>query len=59
MEDYEVCSCNNINKSTIVKAILEKGLTTLKEVQDETTAGTECGGCCDDIEDILKEINNS
>ena len=58
MEDYEVCTCNNIYKSTIVKAILEKGLKTLEEVQDETTAGTVCGSCCDDIEKILKEINS-
>ncbi len=56
MEDYEVCSCNNINKSMIVKVIKEKGLTTLEEVQNETTAGTVCGGCCDNIEDIIKEV---
>jgi NAD(P)H-nitrite reductase large subunit len=29
----------------------------VEEVQTETTAGTVCGGCVDDIEDILKEIN--
>jgi nitrite reductase (NADH) large subunit len=55
MEDYEVCSCNSINKSTIVKAIKEKGLTTLEEVKYETTAGSVCGGCCEEIEEILKE----
>ena len=59
MEDYEVCTCNNINKSTIVKAILEKGLTTLEEVQNETTAGTVCGACCDEIEAIIIEVNNN
>jgi len=46
-----------IIKSEIVKAIKENGLKTVEEVQDETTAGTGCGGCIPDIEDILKEIN--
>lgn len=57
MEDIEICHCNGILKSEIVKAIKEKGLTTVEEVQDITTAGTVCGGCIPDIEDILKEIN--
>jgi bacterioferritin-associated ferredoxin len=44
-------------KSEIVKAIKEKGLTTVEEVQDATTAGTTCGSCIPAIEDILKEIS--
>jgi len=44
-------------KSEIVKAIKENGLKTLEEVQEATDAGTGCGGCIPDIEDILKEIN--
>lgn len=57
MEDIEICHCNGIMKSEIVKAIREKGLKTLEEVQDATEAGTVCGGCVDDIEGILKEVN--
>lgn len=57
MEDIEICHCNGIMKSEIVKAIREKGLKTLEEVQDATEAGTVCGGCVDDIEEILKEVN--
>ncbi|HAX93459.1 MAG: (2Fe-2S)-binding protein [Bacteroidales bacterium] len=57
MEDIEICHCNGIMKSEIVKAIKEKGLKTLEEVQDATEAGTVCGGCVDDIEEILKEVN--
>lgn len=57
MEDVEICHRNSILKSEIIKAITEKGLKTVEEVQDETTAGTTCGGCIPDIEDILKEIN--
>lgn len=57
-EDVEICNCLSIMKSEIVKAIKDKGLKTVEEVQDETNAGTVCGSCIPDIEDILKEINN-
>lgn len=56
-EDIEICHCMGIMKSEIVKAIKEKGLTTIEEIQEETTANTGCGGCTDDIEDILREVN--
>ncbi|MBP6662378.1 MAG: (2Fe-2S)-binding protein [Paludibacter sp.] len=57
-EDIEICNCLGIMKSEIVKAIKDKGLHTVEEVQDETNAGTVCGSCIPDIEDILNEINN-
>jgi NAD(P)H-nitrite reductase large subunit len=56
-DDIIICNCNEIHKSTIVKAIREKGLSTVEQVQEETTAGTVCGSCIEDIESILKEIN--
>jgi NAD(P)H-nitrite reductase large subunit len=57
-DDIIICNCNEIYKSTIVKAIREKGLSTVEQVQEETTAGTVCGSCIEDIESILKEMNN-
>ncbi len=58
MENDEIiCNCNEVYKSTIVKAIKEKGLKTFEEVGEETDAGTVCGQCEDDIQDILDEIN--
>lgn len=45
-------------KSEIVQAIKEKGLKSVEEVGEATGAGTICGGCIPDIEDILKEINS-
>jgi len=56
-EDVHICYCNGINKGEIVKAIKEKGLTTVDEVSDETSAGAICGGCVSDIEEILEEVN--
>lgn len=44
-------------KSEIEKAIKEKNLKTVEEVQEETEAGTVCGSCIPDIEEILDELN--
>jgi NAD(P)H-nitrite reductase large subunit len=55
--DEIICNCNEITRGEIIKAIKEKGLKTVEEVGDETTAGTVCGGCQDDIQEILNEIN--
>jgi len=57
MEDIEICHCNGVMKSEIVKAIMEKQLQTVEEVQEATEAGTTCGGCIPEIEEILDEIN--
>ncbi|MDX9727027.1 MAG: (2Fe-2S)-binding protein [Bacteroidales bacterium] len=56
-DDIIICNCNEIYKGEIVKAIREKGLKTVDEVGEATTAGTVCGGCQDDIQAILDEIN--
>lgn len=56
-QDIEICHCMGVMKSEIMRAIREKNLKTFEEVQEATEAGTVCGGCQDDIEDILKEIN--
>ena len=55
--DEIICNCMEVYKSTIVKAIKEKGLKTVEEVGEATDAGTVCGGCQDDIQEILDEIN--
>lgn len=57
MSKEVICQCLEIYKSEIEKAIKEKGLTTIEEVGEETEAGTLCGGCQDDIQEILDEIN--
>lgn len=56
-DDIIICNCNEIYKSEIIKAIKEKGLKTVEEVGEETTAGTVCGECLDDIQAILDELN--
>ncbi|MTK52216.1 (2Fe-2S)-binding protein [Paludibacter sp.] len=55
MEDM-ICNCNQITKGDIINAIQQKGLTTVEEIQDVLDAGTVCGSCVEDIEEILKSV---
>lgn len=44
-KDYEVCNCRKITLSEIEIAITEKNARTLRDIQDITTAGTDCRHC--------------
>ena len=52
-----ICNCMDITRGTIIDAIKNNNLKTVDEVGDATEAGTVCGSCQDDIEEILKTIN--
>lgn len=56
-DDPIICTCNEIRQSEIEKAIRDKKLKTIEEVQNETSAGTVCGACVDDIFLILEKMN--
>jgi len=53
-----VCNCMQITKGEIVEAIKAGNLNTIEEVGDITEAGTVCGTCQDDIEEIINETTN-
>lgn len=42
---YEVCNCKKITIAHIENVIKNQNATTLREIQDLTTAGTECRHC--------------
>jgi len=44
-KDYEVCNCRKISLERIVEAVLEKDAKTLGDIQNITTAGTDCRHC--------------
>lgn len=48
-----VCVCNSITYGQIIEAIEKKGLKTVEEVGDATQAGTTCGACQDQIQEII------
>lgn len=52
-----ICHCFDVSREEIEKAIHEQGLKTVDEVGEATNAGTGCGGCQDQIQEILDEIN--
>jgi NAD(P)H-nitrite reductase large subunit len=52
-----ICHCMEIARGEIIDAIKSNQLKTVDEVGDATEAGTYCGSCQDDIEEILKQIN--
>lgn len=57
--DTIICNCNEVYKNEILKAIEEKGCKTVEDVGEATGAGTICGGCIDDIQEILDQVANS
>jgi len=54
MEDNIICNCLNVSEHEIVDAIKNKEAVTLQDIMDTTGAGTGCGSCIDDIDEILK-----
>ena len=44
-DSYEVCNCKKITIKQISDAIKNQNATTLRLIQDITTAGTECRHC--------------
>ncbi len=48
-----VCRHMQLTKADIVRIIRQKQLSSFTEIQDETDAGTVCGTCVADIEEIL------
>ncbi|MGA1931401.1 (2Fe-2S)-binding protein [Arcobacter sp. YIC-464] len=44
-DSYEVCNCKNVTINDIKNAVNNKNAKTLRDIQDITTAGTECRHC--------------
>ena len=49
-----ICFCMRVDEETIVAKIKE-GFDTVEKIQEETSAGTGCGGCNDKIEALIDE----
>lgn len=50
----QICSCNNVSKGEICRAIQADNLTDVPSVKKCTKAGTGCGGCVPLVSDLLK-----
>ncbi|AUG77368.1 nitrite reductase [Kitasatospora sp. MMS16-BH015] len=52
-EEAAVCSCHNVTKGAVHRAVAEHGLTDLAGVKRCTKAGTGCGGCAGTLQQLL------
>jgi nitrite reductase (NADH) large subunit len=52
-EESQICNCNGVSKSAIVKAV-KGGCHTLKSLCDATRAGTGCGSCKPQVNELLE-----
>lgn len=50
-----VCACKQVGKNTICQAIKEQSLTTVEAISSATQAGTGCGSCVSEIQQLLDE----
>ncbi len=53
-DSAQICSCNNVSKGQICRAIQENNFTDIGSVKKCTKAGTGCGGCVPLVTDLLK-----
>lgn len=51
-----ICNHLGITREDFIAVIKEKNLTTINQVLDETDAGSVCGTCIPDIEEILNDV---
>ncbi|TGK19334.1 nitrite reductase large subunit [Leptospira fluminis] len=53
-DDAKICSCNNVSKGDILKAIREKNCSDVQSLKECSKAGTGCGGCLPQVNSLLK-----
>ena len=58
-EGAVVCTCFNVTDKEIERAIKENNLTTVEDVTNFTKAGGGCGGCREQIQQMLDAINGA
>jgi nitrite reductase (NADH) large subunit len=52
--DAQICSCENVSKDDLLRAVTEGQCKTVNELKKSTKACTGCGGCAPMVNDILK-----
>lgn len=58
MEDNIICNCMGVSEHEIVYCIKMDGARMVQDIQDITGAGTSCGSCIDELEEILERETN-
>lgn len=50
-----ICRCFNVTAGAIEDAV-KAGATTFEAVQAETSCGTGCGCCTEDVKEIIEQV---
>lgn len=53
--DKVVCNCLNVTNGMIKDAV-DSGASTLEEVQHSTSAGTICGACVENVQNLIDQF---
>jgi len=53
--DKIVCHCLGVTNG-MIKDVIDGGSRTLEEVQEATGAGTACGVCLENVENLVKSL---
>ena len=51
-----ICGCNGVSKGEIIRAVQEKGLSTLGQIKECTRASTGCGSCTELCQQLLQAV---
>jgi assimilatory nitrate reductase catalytic subunit len=57
VRDQKICSCFSVGRIAIEQAIATHHLTTRSQISDCVKAGTNCGSCIPEIEEILRDAH--
>ncbi len=55
MSETIICNCTQVTKEQI-EAEVKAGAKTVEEIGEKTGAGTICGVCVDEIEEVIKSV---
>ncbi len=54
-DDAQVCSCNDVTKADILRAVAEEGCEDVAAVKQCTRAGSTCGSCVPTVKNLIEE----
>lgn len=58
-QEKTICSCIDVAEREIIDAIRTQDCDTLEKIGEKTGAGTSCGKCKINIENILKDYQTA
>lgn len=55
--EYDICLCKHIKRADVEKFVRENNITELTELCEKMDIGNTCGGCREDLEELINELN--